>query len=100
MHGKEAAERGVGVIACLIAASPTAQADDFLRGPPPGERPVEVLMGFNLVNITDVGEKEETIDFDAAIYLEWVDPRQAYDPADYGMPETRGMMAWNARPAR
>ena len=39
-----------------------------------------VLIGFNLVNITDVNEKEETIDFEGAIYLEWVDPRLAYDP--------------------
>ncbi len=44
-------------------------------------------MGFNLVNITDVGEKEETIDFDGAIYLEWTDPRLAYEPAEYSMPE-------------
>lgn len=44
-------------------------------------------MGFNLVNLTDVSEKEETIDFEGAIYLEWMDPRLAHDPAEYGMPE-------------
>ncbi len=43
-------------------------------------------MGFNLVNITDVGEKDETLDFDGAIYLEWDDPRLAYAAEDYGMP--------------
>lgn len=80
----------IKVLAILLvglASLPTpAHADEFLRGQPPGERPLEVLMGFNLVNITDVGEKEETIDFDAALYLEWMDPRLAYAPEDYGMP--------------
>ena len=71
----------------LAATSIPAQAEEFLGARPPGDGPVEVLMGFNLVNITDVGEKEETIDFDAAIYLEWTDPRLAYGPAEYGMPE-------------
>lgn len=70
----------------LLAFSVNAQDGDYLAGPPPGEGPIEVLIGFNLVNITDVNEKEETIDFEGAIYLEWVDPRLAYDPAAYGMP--------------
>jgi hypothetical protein len=29
--------------------------------------PLEVQVGFNLVNITDVNEKEETIDFDGQL---------------------------------
>ena len=70
----------------LIAVPAAAQDEVFLGGLPPGERPLEVLMGFNLVNITDVGEREETLDFEGAIYLEWNDPRLAYDPEDYGMP--------------
>ena len=72
----------------LAATTITAQAEEFLRALPPAEGPVEVLMGFNLMNITDVGEKEETIDFDGAIYLEWTDPRLAYVPAEYGMPDS------------
>ncbi len=75
------------LLACLAMIFVPAHADENLEAPPPGAAPVEVLMGFNLMNITDVGEKEETIDFDGAIYLEWTDPRLAYDPADYGMPE-------------
>ena len=70
----------------LLTLPAIAQDGDYLAGPPPGNRPLEVLIGFNLVNITDVNEKEETIDFEGAIYLEWIDPRLAYDPADYGMP--------------
>ena len=70
----------------LVAAPVAASAEEVLSGPPPGDRPVEVLMGFNLVNITDVGEKEETLDFEGAIYLEWKDSRLAYKPEDFGMP--------------
>ena len=71
----------------LAMTSTPSQAAEFLRAPPPRDGPVQVLIGFNLVNITDVGEREETIDFDGAIYLEWTDPRLAYEPAEYGMPK-------------
>lgn len=69
----------------LVTASALGQ-EAYLGGLPPGEGPLEVLMGFNLVNITEVLEKEETLEFDGAIYLDWKDPRLAYDPAEYGMP--------------
>ena len=75
------------VLVLLGTFSCRAQDSDFLRGPPPGEVPLKVQMGFNLVDITDVSEKEETIDFEGAIYLEWTDPRLAYAPADVGMSE-------------
>ena len=74
----------IGLVGCSLATVAVGQ-DKYIGGMPTGDRPMEVLMGFNLVNITDVGEKEETLDFDGAIYLEWKDPRLAYDPADYGM---------------
>ena len=74
----------LGSLVCLLAVQTKALAND-ISGPPPTDGAVEVLMGFNLVNITDVSERDETIDFDGAIYLEWMDPRQAYDPAEYGM---------------
>jgi hypothetical protein len=74
----------LGLLVCLLAVSTKALAND-IGGPPPTDGAVEVLMGFNLVNITDVSERDETIDFAGAIYLEWMDPPQAYDPADYGM---------------
>ena len=74
-----------GLFICLATFSAHAQDDKFLGGHPPGDEPLDVLMGFNLVNITDVSEKEETIDFEGAIYLEWKDPRLQYEPAKYGM---------------
>jgi hypothetical protein len=74
----------LGLLVCLLAVSTKALAND-IGGPPPTDGAVEVLMGFNLVNITDVNERDETIDFEGAIYLAWMDPRQAYDPTEYGM---------------
>ena len=85
-----------GVAACLIAIflwcclpPHTVQATEkeFLGGPPPGEKPLQVRIGFNLVNLTAVNEKEETIDFEGALYLNWMDPRLAYDPAEVGLTE-------------
>jgi len=74
------------LLSLLALSSLRAQDGDYLAGPPQGDEPLEVRIGLNLVNITDVNEKEETIDFEGALYLEWVDVRLAYDPAAYGMP--------------
>lgn len=76
----------VAILVALLWTPAVAQQDVYLGGAPPGQRPVEVLMGFNLVNITDVDEKNENLDFDGAIYLEWMDPRLAYEPEEFGMP--------------
>lgn len=72
----------------LVLVTSPALSDDheFLKGAPPSDGPIEVLMGFNLVDITDVGEKHENLEFDGAIYLEWMDLRLAYEPETYGMP--------------
>ncbi len=74
-----------GLLGALAAISARAQEGPYLGGTPPGDGPVEVLIGFNLLNISDVNEQEETIDFEGAIYMEWMDPRLAYAPADVGM---------------
>jgi len=77
------------VVALLSVVGSRAHAQDerFLGGPPPSDGPVEVRIGFNLFNITDVDEKEETIDLDGSIQLMWMDPRQAYDPSELGLPD-------------
>ena len=74
-----------GLLVALAAISARAQEGPYLGGTPPSDGPVEVLIGFNLVNISDVSEKEETIDFEGAIYMEWMDRRLAYEPAEVGM---------------
>lgn len=72
-----AALLGIGVASLSAAESPRNAFENELPGPPP----VKVRVGFNLINITDVDEKEETIDFEAALYLEWQDPRLAFESA-------------------
>jgi hypothetical protein len=66
----------------LLAQLGHALEETIDRGPPHGDLPLEIRMGFNLVNITDVSERNETIDFEGAIYLYWKDPRLAYEPTD------------------
>jgi len=73
------------LLLCLASATVLGQGNDGATGKPGDELPVEVSVGFNLVNLTDVNEKQETIDFEGAIYLEWNDPSLAYSPEDYGM---------------
>jgi hypothetical protein len=73
----------------LIGATSGSAAEEprDLAAIPRGASPLEVRFSFSLVNITAVNEREETIDFDAVIHMSWMDPRLAYDPADYGMSE-------------
>lgn len=73
--------------ALAVLASPVrAAGDDPLDGPPLDPVPLEVRIGFSLVNISDVSEVDETIDLEGAIYLRWSDPRLAHDPAEVGYP--------------
>lgn len=74
-------------VIALIPLSVDAEDTEYLGGPPPGPEPLEVRIGFNLVNLTDINESEETIDFDASFTASWLDPRLAYDPAVVGTPE-------------
>ena len=41
-----------------------------------------ISFGFNLINITSVNEREETISFDGAVYMRWKDENLAFDPSD------------------
>ena len=55
---------------------------DPLESTPDVNGPIEVEMGYNIINITDIDEKDETIDFDGAIYLRWKDERLSYNEED------------------
>ena len=82
-------------LALAISAASVLAAEDPLDLPavPRGQQPLEVSLGFSLVNITAVNEKEETVSFDGMIHMSWLDPRLGYDPVDYGVAEgefTRG----------
>jgi len=63
-----------------------ASGNDYKGGIPINSEPLKIGMGFTLSNITDVNEKEETIDFDGALFLKWKDDRLAYDPTVAGYP--------------
>ena len=80
---------GLFAFAFVIVAASVSAADEPADLPaiPPGDAPLEVEIGFSLINITAVDEKEETIEFDAMIQMGWMDPRLAYDPAEYGIGE-------------
>ena len=84
--------RSVHLLALTLLLGPAASvsaAEDppDLAAIPHVEGPLEVWIGFSLVNITAVNEREETIDFDAMIHMSWMDPRLAYDPVEYGLAE-------------
>ena len=61
-----------------------ASNDNDKGGIPITKGPLEVRMGFTLSNITDVNEREETIDFDGVLFLSWKDERLAYEPTSHG----------------
>jgi len=66
---------------CFAGVQP---GDEGRTIPKPADGPVEVRVGFNVIDITNVNEREEVIEFEGALVLKWKDPRQAYDPADLG----------------
>jgi hypothetical protein len=68
------------IICCFFFAFNAIYAqNNKLQNTRPSMDTMKVYVGFNLINITDINEKDETIDFDAAIYLKWNDPRLAYE---------------------
>ena len=79
----------VSIMASLLSSLQEVQAQDdiFKNGMPAGNLPLEVDIGFSLIKLTDVNEREETIDFEGAIYLRWTDQRLAYDKLEADMPE-------------
>ena len=78
-----------------------AKEDKNLEGPPIViEGPLKVQIGFNLMNITDINERQETIDFDAAIYLNWMDPILVYEPADVGLGNDHDPSDYSRAPRR
>lgn len=65
----------------------TALAADLHTDAPPGDGPIKVRAGFMLYDINEVEETTETFEFEGALLLSWVDPRQSFDPAIEGIDE-------------
>lgn len=67
---------------CLFAVNSYASNNAF--GPPEGDGPVVVDVGFLLSNINAINEEEETFDFEGVLSMHWRDARLAFDPAETG----------------
>lgn len=79
--------RYVAILTVFLPFQIQAQVESYKADIPTIEGPLKVRMGFTLSNITDVNEKDETIDIDGAIFLRWKDERLAYDPGSVGYPD-------------
>lgn len=76
---------------CLLSLIISLTAPLFLWGQsssvelytiPRSEGPLEIRIGYSILNISNINEKEETIQFDGALFLRWKDERLKYTPAD------------------
>lgn len=74
---------------CLLLCAPQpGTAQDALRGPPrTADGPVDVAVGFYLIDIVDINSDEKTFEFEGILSLRWNDPRLAFDPAAVGTDE-------------
>lgn len=52
---------------------------------PPSDGPVKVRATFHLLDITEIDEEAETFEFSGVVELQWIDKRQAFDPAVAGV---------------
>ena len=75
--------RTMACLAFVAAAADAAPASEAVT-PPPGPRPIQVDVGFYLLNLVSVDERSET--FNADVYLEctWHDPRLAFSATSVG----------------
>lgn len=75
------------LISMLPVLAGHAAAKNNLAGPPTGEGPIIVEVGFLLSNITEISEEDETFDFEGILSMHWQDSRLAYNPAETGYDE-------------
>lgn len=71
----------------LACCARLASADPFLLGPPREDAPVVVHAHFELRDINQINDEDETFEFAGVLTLRWRDPRQAFDPAAAGVDE-------------
>jgi hypothetical protein len=82
--------RSLGALAggLLLLALPAfaEPAPPYLYGPPTS--PTIVRVGFHLTDISDVDEREESVEMEGELSLRWHDPRMAFD-ADEASPSPK-----------
>ena len=76
---------GLLLLLLLGAVGSGAAAEEFRLGPPAAPTPVSI--GFMLLDINEINEKTETLEFESILTLSWRDPRQAFDPGEVGTAE-------------
>jgi len=76
-----------------VAAEPhsafprTATSESFLLGPPIDDGPVVVRANFEINDINEINDENETFEFTGVLTLRWHDKRQAFDPTAAGVDE-------------
>ena len=66
---------------------PTASSEPFLLAPLKDAGPVVVRARFDLYDVNEINDENETFEFTGVLTLKWNDPRQAFDPAVVGVNE-------------
>ena len=59
--------------------------------------PLKISMGFSLASLSDVNEREETVDFEGTLYLNWKDPRLGHDPLSVNSPLAFWLRHWTGK---
>ncbi len=72
------------LLSVLVVFCASTQAKNNLLGPPGGEGPVVVDIGFYLSNVNFISEETETFHFEGLLSMHWKDSRLAFDPAVTG----------------
>ena len=72
------------LLSILVLFCVSTQAKNNILGPPDGDGPVVVDIGFYLSNINFISEADETFHFEGVLSMHWKDPRLAFDPAVTG----------------
>lgn len=72
------------ILASLCFLAIHSHAGNNALGPPDGDGPIIVDIGFLLSNINAINEEDETFDFEAVLSMRWTDPRLAFDPTATG----------------
>jgi len=69
-----------------LTASHT-QSNKFMSALPQENDPVEVTVSFELRDINNINDENETVQFTGVLKTSWHDPRQAFDPVTEGAQE-------------
>jgi hypothetical protein len=80
----------VGLVFFFFAATAAGAAgpsQTVLLSPPQHDGPGVVRIGFQLLDINSIDEQTESFEFSGILTVQWVDPRQAFDPAAEGVSE-------------